>query len=253
MSFEVDFGKIEKKWEGLSFDEAKKKFKKDRDTFFDKMDEYKRTLDKLKMTSMVVIKNIIYFKRQNELIGSADVFSLGIFSKHVIPLENETKSQILFEGNPTVDTIKFSRVVTMCPVAMEMETDADTTSIMYTEDFFTFSAIIMGAEYIQSPCARLHGPLPIYILYNVTFSNKNIDTFLLQHFGYKVPKDLCTFCGKNAEAKKCSGCECVFYCSVSCQKMHWNVHKKYCKKSHPFDENCEHCVYVKNKPSLTLK
>ena len=43
--------------------------------------------------------------------------------------------------------------------------------------------------------------------------------------------DKCATCGKDGIGLKgCSGCKSVRYCNVSCQKSHWNMHKKACKK-----------------------
>ena len=47
----------------------------------------------------------------------------------------------------------------------------------------------------------------------------------------------CSLPNKMAERKKmfrctgCTGCNSTYYCSAECQKAHWPVHKKYCKKN----------------------
>ena len=45
----------------------------------------------------------------------------------------------------------------------------------------------------------------------------------------------CVFCGAREGSipgvilhKICSKCKMTYYCSVECQKKHWNFHKKYC-------------------------
>lgn len=46
---------------------------------------------------------------------------------------------------------------------------------------------------------------------------------------------ICENCDeRDLEFKKCSGCENVYYCSIECQKNHWDEHKKSCGK---------HCKY----------
>jgi len=40
----------------------------------------------------------------------------------------------------------------------------------------------------------------------------------------------CEGCEKTGEFKKCSGCYHVFYCSRSCQALHWSKHKTNCKE-----------------------
>jgi hypothetical protein len=38
-----------------------------------------------------------------------------------------------------------------------------------------------------------------------------------------------SFGGRDGKLKKCSGCNCVLYCSAECQKSDWTNHKLYCK------------------------
>ncbi|KAL7528247.1 hypothetical protein ACHAWF_002494, partial [Thalassiosira exigua] len=41
----------------------------------------------------------------------------------------------------------------------------------------------------------------------------------------------CAACGKNSNAlKQCQACKLVKYCNASCQKEHWSIHKRGCKK-----------------------
>jgi len=42
--------------------------------------------------------------------------------------------------------------------------------------------------------------------------------------------DCCGVCTENRNVKKCSACKMVGYCGVSCQKLHWHTHKKFCKQ-----------------------
>ncbi|XP_020616117.1 ankyrin repeat and MYND domain-containing protein 2-like [Orbicella faveolata] len=42
--------------------------------------------------------------------------------------------------------------------------------------------------------------------------------------------DCCGVCTENRNVKKCSACKTVGYCSVRCQKLHWQTHKKFCKQ-----------------------
>ncbi|CAK8682837.1 ankyrin repeat and MYND domain-containing protein 2-like [Clavelina lepadiformis] len=43
--------------------------------------------------------------------------------------------------------------------------------------------------------------------------------------------NVCQACGSNDSPLRCGACKAVSYCSKRCQKMHWFVHKKFCKKS----------------------
>ncbi|XP_053408238.1 ankyrin repeat and MYND domain-containing protein 2-like [Mercenaria mercenaria] len=49
-----------------------------------------------------------------------------------------------------------------------------------------------------------------------------------QKFSFDEDED-CTTCGE-PKSKKCSACKMAHYCSQDCQKLHWFVHKKFCKK-----------------------
>ncbi|XP_074615491.1 ankyrin repeat and MYND domain-containing protein 2-like [Acropora palmata] len=40
----------------------------------------------------------------------------------------------------------------------------------------------------------------------------------------------CVVCTEKRNVKKCSSCKMVGYCSVTCQKLHWSTHKKFCKQ-----------------------
>lgn len=42
--------------------------------------------------------------------------------------------------------------------------------------------------------------------------------------------DCCGICIEKRNVKKCSACKMVGYCSVRCQKLHWQTHKKFCKQ-----------------------
>jgi hypothetical protein len=42
--------------------------------------------------------------------------------------------------------------------------------------------------------------------------------------------DVCGGCGtKTGTMKRCSTCDFIWYCSESCQKSHWNIHKSTCR------------------------
>ena len=42
--------------------------------------------------------------------------------------------------------------------------------------------------------------------------------------------DACGGCGtKTGTMKRCSGCDFIWYCSESCQKSHWDIHKPTCR------------------------
>ncbi|XP_055628493.1 zinc finger MYND domain-containing protein 10 homolog isoform X2 [Toxorhynchites rutilus septentrionalis] len=56
------------------------------------------------------------------------------------------------------------------------------------------------------------------------------NTGLMEIFAYQDKKSsykFCEVCKKSAE-KKCSKCECIFYCSRECQVSDWTRHKKQC-------------------------
>ena len=40
---------------------------------------------------------------------------------------------------------------------------------------------------------------------------------------------VCVKCFRNENLKKCSRCKSVSYCSITCQKEDWSLHKKMCK------------------------
>lgn len=48
------------------------------------------------------------------------------------------------------------------------------------------------------------------------------------------PLELCATCGDGPELgkpgtlKACQQCKITSYCSVSCQRLHWFTHKKFC-------------------------
>lgn len=44
-------------------------------------------------------------------------------------------------------------------------------------------------------------------------------------------KKVCGSCGKEKCNDCCGRCKLVYYCSVACQKNHWNIHKINCKKA----------------------
>lgn len=47
--------------------------------------------------------------------------------------------------------------------------------------------------------------------------------------GEKAKRGLCKVCGKYA-GRRCSGCGCIFYCSVEHQRNDWQRHKNECKE-----------------------
>ena len=40
----------------------------------------------------------------------------------------------------------------------------------------------------------------------------------------------CYYCGQSGSKKGCAKCRVAYYCSRKCQKLHWESHKKVCKK-----------------------
>lgn len=48
-------------------------------------------------------------------------------------------------------------------------------------------------------------------------------------------KVLCLMCDKNitGNAKRCSRCQTVRYCSAECQRQHWSTHRHSCQPVHP--------------------
>ena len=51
------------------------------------------------------------------------------------------------------------------------------------------------------------------------------------HDNIKKYKTTCTVCNKVGDMKKCTKCNCTYYCSVECQKLDWRPrHKELCKK-----------------------
>ena len=41
----------------------------------------------------------------------------------------------------------------------------------------------------------------------------------------------CALCGSSYAPFVCTGCRQEWYCSIPCQKKHWNEHKSVCKKA----------------------
>lgn len=41
---------------------------------------------------------------------------------------------------------------------------------------------------------------------------------------------ICSTCGEEKPAKKCSKCKVVQYCDRNCQRLHWPIHKKECAR-----------------------
>ena len=51
-----------------------------------------------------------------------------------------------------------------------------------------------------------------------------------QHTGKPTASSkTCAVCDGSGKMRVCGGCRCRMYCSVVCQKAHWNTHKKECK------------------------
>jgi hypothetical protein len=44
--------------------------------------------------------------------------------------------------------------------------------------------------------------------------------------------EVCHYCSKKCEPLRCSACKSVQYCSRTCQKSHWKVHKTSCSQNH---------------------
>ena len=70
----------------------------------------------------------------------------------------------------------------------------------------------------------------------------NIDFSLLTTKEYKRVFKMeqtrkCEYCKKTTkekgETQRCSGCDCVRYCGLECQKADWKSHKPFCKKLQP--------------------
>jgi hypothetical protein len=50
--------------------------------------------------------------------------------------------------------------------------------------------------------------------------------------GYVAALNQCMQCGHQGKSlRKCSGCHFARYCDSSCQRIHWNRHKKDCRKA----------------------
>ena len=46
-----------------------------------------------------------------------------------------------------------------------------------------------------------------------------------------TPTKKCSACGKESDTlMKCRDCKCVWYCDAACQKRHWKVHRKECRR-----------------------
>jgi len=49
----------------------------------------------------------------------------------------------------------------------------------------------------------------------------------------------CDACGENNPAMRCSNCKMTYYCSVDCQRAHWNEHKPDCRSVLSMRNACE--------------
>lgn len=55
-------------------------------------------------------------------------------------------------------------------------------------------------------------------------------------------------CGKSNPQKRCSRCQCAYYCDASCQKTHWKEHKQWCKRITLDDINTANVEYANPVP-----
>ena len=60
----------------------------------------------------------------------------------------------------------------------------------------------------------------------------------VERLGRDIQRNICAGCGKeggeDAPLRKCSRCKTVYYCSRTCQKIHWPEHKSVCgEKARP--------------------
>ncbi len=65
--------------------------------------------------------------------------------------------------------------------------------------------------------------------------------------GIYIAPDLpatCGFCGKDDAPKKCSRCRIVRYCDKTCQRAHWEEHKKICIIWRCFVVYIYICIYM---------
>jgi len=49
----------------------------------------------------------------------------------------------------------------------------------------------------------------------------------------RLTQPVCSQCEKtDVRLRKCTACQLTFYCSKDCQVIHWNTHRKWCRKKY---------------------
>lgn len=84
--------------------------------------------------------------------------------------------------------------------------------------------------YGQRPLELLDPKSPLFIVcMNLAFA----DTILEETEAVRPDKfnTQCAFCTKPESIHRCANCKEVYYCSPSCQTMHWKLHKKNCTRN----------------------
>ena len=90
-------------------------------------------------------------------------------------------------------------------------------------------------NYFGGRVVRANGQYDKSGVFCIDFSLLTTKEYKLVYKAEQVRK--CEYCKKTTkekgETQRCSGCDCVRYCGLECQKADWKSHKPFCKKIQP--------------------
>jgi len=90
-------------------------------------------------------------------------------------------------------------------------------------------------NYFGGRVVRANGQFDKSGVFGIDFSLLTTKEYKLVFKAEQVRK--CEYCKKTTkekgETQRCSGCDCVRYCGLECQKADWKSHKPFCKKLQP--------------------
>jgi hypothetical protein len=90
-------------------------------------------------------------------------------------------------------------------------------------------------NYFGGRVVRANGQFDKSAVFGIDFSLLTTKEYKLVYKMEQIRK--CEYCKKTTkekgETQRCSGCDCVRYCGLECQKADWKSHKPFCKKLQP--------------------